>query len=139
MPDIIDIKSQAQIAMEAEMEKPDVRDLEFWLPGAPDVPLDQVRKFNTPPHGDEEYDSYARAADIAHNMAATIPARVRAANADPVDTAYALWVMTTGILLQAGWSACDLAETAHEMQSEYGDDDEEEGPEEGEEIGRAHV
>jgi hypothetical protein len=82
--------------------------------------------FNTPPTDDEEQNAYNRAADIAHNMTADIPDAVLAADADPIDAAHALWTTYTQILLQCGWTACDLAERAHELQAELPEDEDEE-------------
>lgn len=46
-----------------------------------------------------------------------------AADAEPLDAAYALWSTFTGILLAHGWSACDLSEDAHELQATMAGED----------------
>ena len=117
-----------------EIDEADVRDIDFWSSDPSDVPPGPVHVFNTQGGDGEDYKAFARAADIAHNVAATIPPLVRAANADPIDAAHMLWRMLTGILLDAGWSACDLSDEAHEIQAEYAEIDGEEGPEDGEAI-----
>lgn len=67
---------------------------------------------------DEEQRLYDLAADIAHEVAEDLPDRVKAAGADPLNAAFALWNTFTSILLQNGWSACELAEAAHELMEE---------------------
>lgn len=64
--------------------------------------------------------AYDLAADIAHEMTKDIPEKVIAAGGDPIDAAYALWRTFTRILLENGWTACDLSADAHEMAEDEG-------------------
>lgn len=72
----------------------------------------------TTPTSDPEQATYDRAADIADEMICQLAGRIVAIDGDPLDGAYAAWSMLSRILLDAGWSACDLSDAAHEMQEE---------------------
>ena len=67
---------------------------------------------------DESQRLYDVAADIAYDMIEDLPERVRAAGSDPMSAAYALWDHFTRILLGGPYSACDLADLAHEIQED---------------------
>lgn len=84
------------------------------------------------PDEDEEYRLYDIAATIAHDTIKGMPERILEAGGDPMGGAYELWSTFTGILLQNGWTACDLAEAAHELMDdmrEKGELDDEDEPE----------
>lgn len=77
---------------------------------------------------DKDQALYDIASDIAHEMIEGLPDKVEAAGADPLDAAYALWSFFTHILIDAGWTACDLADDAHQIQEEVDEDEEDEEP-----------
>lgn len=75
------------------------------------------------PEEEESYRLFDIAATIAHDLTASLPEKVVAAGADPIDAAYALWGTFTRVLLQNGWTACDLSEEAHEAMQEIAEDE----------------
>lgn len=96
------------------------------LTNNPDLPAGAPVRFKRcnvfiierPSDEDDNQAAYDRAADIAHDMIADLPEKVLAADADPIDADYALWTTFTRILMENGWTACDLAENAHEIAAD---------------------
>lgn len=74
------------------------------------------------------------AADIAGKVFGTMPRRIVKAGGDPIDGAYVLWGLLTEVLLENGWTACDLGEEAHELAAEQDCEDHAEGHGDGDTI-----